>query len=110
MTGYIKGHDEIRFLKLFSLRKEIAVEQEYAGRDSPRSSNKDQHAVALGRGSQYCQGRSPVLQRSLTPSRPIKGSFSAGVRKSMPKFKPSKFSSNPSWRPSETPRMPNIET
>src|ERR1044072_10060793 len=43
-------------------------------------------------------------QYSPKPMRPIKGSFSAGVRKSMPKFKPSKFSSNPSWRPSETPK------
>ena len=38
MTGDIEGHDEIRFLKLFTFRRKIAVEQKYARRERPGSS------------------------------------------------------------------------
>ena len=51
MTGDIEGHDEIRFLKLFTFRKKIAVEQKYAGRERPGSGEKYQEPVVPRRGS-----------------------------------------------------------
>ena len=49
-------------------------------------------------------------QFSPMPSRPMKGSLSAGRKKSMPKLKPSRLSSNPSSRDIATPNTPSIDS
>src|SRR5205809_413426 len=50
-----------------------------------------------------------VAQCAANTSRPMKGSLIAGFEKSMPKLKPSRFSSRPSSRAKVSPSRPSID-